>query len=341
MDIKIDDIAKLANVSRGTVDRVLHNRGRVSEKTAAKVRKIVQEMNYQPNSLGRAFAMSQKKLKLGVLLTYKERQFGDQIMSGIGAGAELAEQIGFEVLIRAVESPTVETCMEVLREFAEEGVSGIAMRGLAYPQIEAEVQKMRTNGIKIVTFNSDMVPSARDCFVGQDHQNSGRCAAFLMQEICRFPGNILILGVDTFHQASMNRIESFCEVMRESQLISPNTQIYYAEGKNQLSYKITCNYLKTNEAVRGIFVSGAGLCGACQAVEENGLIGKIKIVGFDATDVNAVYLKKGTVQFLIDQDPYQQGYLPLKLLTDSIFQGRSIEKDYYDTGISIKTKYNL
>ena len=67
----------------------------------------------------------------------------------------------------------------------------------------------------------------------------------------------------------------------------------------------------------------------------------IKIVGFDATDVNAVYLKKGTVQFLIDQDPYQQGYLPLKLLTDSIFQGRSIEKDYYDTGISIKTKYNL
>lgn len=92
MDIKIDDIANLANVLRGTVDRVLHNRGRVSEKTAAKVRKIIQEMNYQPNSLGRAFAMSQKELKLGVLLTYKEQQFGDQIMSGISEGADLAEQ---------------------------------------------------------------------------------------------------------------------------------------------------------------------------------------------------------------------------------------------------------
>lgn len=341
MDIKIDDIANLANVSRGTVDRVLHNRGRVSEKTAAKVRKIIQEVNYQPNSLGRAFAMSQKKLKLGVLLTYKEQQFGDQIMAGILEGAELAEQFSFEVLIHAFESPTVGSCMEVLQEFAEEGVSGIAMRGLAYPQIEAEVQQMRKNGIKVVTFNSDMISSARDCFVGEDHQNSGRCAAFLMQEICHFPGNILILGVDTFHEASMNRIESFCEVMGESQLTPPHIQIYYAEGKNQRSYEITCDYLKTNQEVRGIFVSGAGLCGACRAVEESGLIGKVKIVGFDATDTNAVYLKRGTVQFLIDQDPYQQGYLPLKLLTDSIFQGKSMERDYYDTGISIKTKYNL
>ena len=46
------------------------------------------------------------------------------------------------------------------------------------------------------------------------------------------------------------------------------------------------------------------------------------------------------MQFLIDQDPYSQGYRSLQLLTDAIFQGRGVETDYRDTGIQIKTPYN-
>ena len=35
-EVTISDVAKAAGVGRGTVDRVLHNRGRVSEETAQK-----------------------------------------------------------------------------------------------------------------------------------------------------------------------------------------------------------------------------------------------------------------------------------------------------------------
>ena len=47
--IRIKDIARLANVSTGTVDRVLHNRGEVSAKSREKVEKVLKEINYQPN----------------------------------------------------------------------------------------------------------------------------------------------------------------------------------------------------------------------------------------------------------------------------------------------------
>ena len=45
----IKDIARMAGVSAGTVDRVLHNRGDVSPQSKAKVQKVLDEIHYQPN----------------------------------------------------------------------------------------------------------------------------------------------------------------------------------------------------------------------------------------------------------------------------------------------------
>ena len=47
--VTIFDVARRAGVSKGTVDRVLHNRGEVSEKTVRKVRKAIEETGYEPN----------------------------------------------------------------------------------------------------------------------------------------------------------------------------------------------------------------------------------------------------------------------------------------------------
>ena len=90
----------------------------------------------------------------------------------------------------------------------------------------------------------------------------------------------------------------------------------------------------------GVFVSGAGLSGAAQAVEDAGLSGKVKVVGYDATGTNIAYLKRGTVQFLIDQDPYAQGYGAVQVLADAIFQNAAVEAAGRDTGIRIVTPYN-
>ena len=49
----IKDIATLAGVSKGTVDRVLHNRGKVSEEALDKVNKILKEIDFQPNPIAR------------------------------------------------------------------------------------------------------------------------------------------------------------------------------------------------------------------------------------------------------------------------------------------------
>ena len=58
-DYTIKDIARMAGVSAGTVDRVLHNRGDVSPVSQEKVRRVLDEIDYQPNMF--AIALARKK----------------------------------------------------------------------------------------------------------------------------------------------------------------------------------------------------------------------------------------------------------------------------------------
>ena len=59
----IKDIADLAGVSRGTVDRVLNNRGAVNSQTAEKIMEIVRALDYRPNKAGTALAAQKKKYR--------------------------------------------------------------------------------------------------------------------------------------------------------------------------------------------------------------------------------------------------------------------------------------
>ena len=47
--VTINDVARAAGVSKGTVDRVLHNRGEVSAKSREKVLKVIEELGFKPN----------------------------------------------------------------------------------------------------------------------------------------------------------------------------------------------------------------------------------------------------------------------------------------------------
>jgi predicted DNA-binding protein YlxM (UPF0122 family) len=61
------EIAKQLNVSRGTIDQVIHNRGRISEETAKKVRDFLQKIEYTPKKVGRGLS---KKFNKHVYIIY-------------------------------------------------------------------------------------------------------------------------------------------------------------------------------------------------------------------------------------------------------------------------------
>ena len=93
MAVTLQQIAQAAGVSRGTVDRALNNRGRIRPEVAERIRKIAQEMGYQPSLAGRALVMAGKNLKIGVILQSSETPFMQQVLQGIQAAKQ--EQLVF------------------------------------------------------------------------------------------------------------------------------------------------------------------------------------------------------------------------------------------------------
>ena len=99
--------------------------------------------------------------------------------------------------------------------------------------------------------------------------------------------------------------------------------------------------LKEYEDLSGIYLAASGVEGVCKALKDFGMEEKVKVISNDLTARNVQYLREGKIRFLIGQDGYRQGYEPVMLLFEKIFDGTEPEKEYAYTEIVIKTRYNL
>ena len=93
--VTMKKIAELCNVSRGTVDRVLHGRGRVSEETAANIRRVAKELGYEPNPAAKALSARKTQPKVSVILPSEGNPFFDEVIRGIEEAEESYKIYGF------------------------------------------------------------------------------------------------------------------------------------------------------------------------------------------------------------------------------------------------------
>ena len=90
--IRIKDIAQKAGVSEGTVDRVLHNRGEVSEKSRQAVQKAIDELHYRPNVYARSLATKKHFRFIFFLPEHTQADYWEKVEEGINmAASELAD----------------------------------------------------------------------------------------------------------------------------------------------------------------------------------------------------------------------------------------------------------
>ena len=67
MGVTLKQIAELAGVSVGTVDRALHDRGRVDPKVAQRIKLIAKELDYRPNTVAKSLSSRRRNLKITVI----------------------------------------------------------------------------------------------------------------------------------------------------------------------------------------------------------------------------------------------------------------------------------
>lgn len=140
----IKQIAEITNVSRGTIDRVLNNRGGVSPETEKKVRAAMEALNYLPNKAAQNLAVRRKKLKFGFILISPNNYnpFFADVEKGIRKKALELEEFGVTVDIRFTPINEINKQLELLDDFVANEYNGIVITAYNTAEIAHKIQEI-------------------------------------------------------------------------------------------------------------------------------------------------------------------------------------------------------
>ena len=261
MAVTLAEIAALAGVSRGTVDRALNDRGRVDPKVAARVRRIAAERGYRPNRAGRMLARAKNPIRIGVIVQSVETMFMHTVFEEIERASAHFTTTGAEVLVRPLEGIDAQQQLDVIDELLEAGVQGIALSPAEDERIRARIQEL-SGRMPVVTFNSDLPDSGRLCYVGVDNFACGRMSAGLMDLLLAGHGEVLLVAGQENNWSHQQRVDGFQTEAAANflglSLLPPQT----CGDDQQLAHDIVCRAVQEHPSLRGVYVSVNGQLGA-------------------------------------------------------------------------------
>lgn len=334
----LKEIADLAGVSRGTVDRVLNHRGSVNPKTAEKIMSIVQALDYQPNRAGTALAAQKKKYKIGVIVFGRSNPFFDEVMHGVHAKSDELKSYGITTIIRRVDFD-VRAQLDAVGELVSEGINGLVLAPYNDRMISDRINTLAEANIPVVTINTDIDGSRRMAYVGSDYYRGGCIAAGLFA--LSTSGDIslgIITGSDSV-LCHTERIRGLEHTLADAYPRIRVNGIMENHDDEIESYTVTKQFLADHPETGALFFTAAGIHGGCKAVEESGL--HPRVIAFDEVPTTLELIKKGTVLAAISQQPYKQGYRSLDILFEYLTSGILPEDELQYVEHSIIIRENL
>ncbi|BAX80808.1 LacI family DNA-binding transcriptional regulator [Labilibaculum antarcticum] len=331
--IRIKDIAEQAGVSVGTVDRVLHNRGEVAEETKNKILEIAKVNNYQPNLIARALTSKKRCVFASLLPTPTEEDiFWKRPLVGISEAAAELEQFHLKVENFFFEHYNEQDFIKQTEAILELNPSGVVFSPILSKESSEFCQKLDQRGIPYVFIESKLDKSNYLAYVGSDGFHGGRVAANLVDFGVPENGDILII----------NLAKNLENVLHLNQRTQGFLSYFMDKGKNQglkISIEIPKSdpeiiqekldsVLKKNKNIKAIFITGSKVYKIAKYLISNEL-SNIILVGFDPIEQNIKYLNQGTINFLIGQHPYQQGFKAVRKLFEYVLLNNELTKDEF------------
>jgi ribose transport system substrate-binding protein len=233
--------------------------------------------------------------------------------------------------------------IDLVETFIQKRVDAIVLAPLDDKALIGPVLAAKAAGIPVVIFDSDLAdPEAYVSFVATDNFKGGQLGAQCLAKCLGEKGRVILLRYQVGSASNENREQGFLdEIARHAgiQVISSDQHAgTTVESAMNAAQSLLAKYGEGQ--VDGLFCPNEPVThGMLRALETSGRAGKIKLVGFDASDRLLEGMKKGAIHGLVLQDPVRIGHDGVATAVAHL-RGRKVEKRV-DTGVVVVTPENL
>ncbi len=282
---------------------------------------------------------SARKYRIAVIPKGTTHEFWKAIQAG---AIKASRELGVEVFWKGPQKEDDRAQqITVVEDFISRRVDGIVLAPLDDRALVRPVAEAMKEGIPVVIIDSNLQGDNYISFVATDNYKGGVMAAHRLAEILGGRGKIFLIRYLEGSASTTFREQGFLEtITREYPEIELLVKDQYAGTTTESAYQLTENLLSRYPQVEGIFTPNeSSTFGALRALQQHGLAGKVKLVGFDSSAKLIQALAKNEIHGLVLQDPMKMGYLGVKMVVDFL-EGRPVEKRI-DTGVVMATPDNM
>ena len=238
-----------------------------------------------------------------------------------------AKELGVDLVFDGPTDPDPAKQNEIVENWITLGVDAIAVACENREGISTALRKAKAKGIKVITYDADALPDAREFFVNQATPEGIGFA--LMDEAARLCGNEGEFAIITASLTAANMIEwqKHIEVRRADKY--PNMKMIALRPCDDLKDKAqseTTALLSANANLKCIMaICSPGVPGAAEAVKQAGKVGKVKVLGLGLPNENKRYVHDGVTDSVILWNTEDLGYL-------TVYSANALAKDELKAG---------
>lgn len=341
---RIKDIAELSGVSTGTVDRILHNRGKVSEEAQKKVDKVLKEIDYHPNLIARSLALKKKYHFITLIPSFVEGEYWAKLSEGIDKAEQELFSYNVEIERICFNQYDKSSFDNLLPKIEEADCQGVIIATLFKDSVLQLTQRLDKLEIPYILIDAFIENTNCIAYYGTNSYDSGYIAGRLLFEQIQPEDDIAIFRFirkgDMHSTQVMKREEGFRDYLYSHDFHGRMYPVHIHADEPELNKEILDTFFTTNEKIQAgiIFNSRAHLLG--DYFQRRNVDKHFKLIGYDVIDSNIQFLNSGHITHLIAQRPEVQGFNCVRALFRHLILKEKVEQINY-MPIDILIKENI
>lgn len=331
----IKEIARMANVSIGTVDRVVNGRGGVSPQTKAKIEQIIEKTGFHANVYARNLKLG-KKVVIGVMIPLVDSEYGywNLVLSGIKKAEAEFSGYGVRLCYGFFDRDKPGDFTRAFDDLKKEGCTAYLIAPLCSDEFpSSELKAMACP----VAFIDSTIPTFTPVFtIAQNPFKGGTVAARVTSLLCPRSGVFVVIQIHPDASNSFERARGFRNyIQKDSGKKVVDVSVKSIEEIPHVLDGLFSQY----DDIRGIFTVNCIINSVGRYLVYTRRKEDVVAVGYDLVEENREALKNGSVDAVISQRPAFQGYSAISSMFRYVVQGESVTPD--EVPIDIYLEENL